>query len=337
MKIQHTPFDTGSQQTKYARKGIFLVSVAVCLCAYGFLTTQTTSGPQSFPPRHDAIADTLKPQQQISAGSADRDAPDLAEPEQTVRVADATPLAAREDNRNQADTVKTAWTGQDALLKTIALVEEGLSLFSNVKQYTARLTKRERINGILSHEQELELSLRHEPYTVTLRWVRGYKDQTIHYETGQNGGRMLIKLGGWQGRFTPILKLEPDSPIAMRRARYPVTQVGILELARQYLEDRRSDILDNKPMQVTLKSNQWRKDRACSVCVLEYGDATRSPIYRKSICYLDSQMLVPYYIENYTWAEPGSVAQDDDSTLLEQYHYSNWQIQPQFAELDSPF
>jgi hypothetical protein len=234
----------------------------------------------------------------------------------------------------EADVV----VGRMALLLVVSLLENGAHKFSKKSSYTATLLKQERIHGELSEPQIIDLKLRHEPFSVYLKWHTGDKGRELLFVEGQNDGKMIVHAGGLKGRLLPALKLDPHGSMALAEARYPVTRLGMLELARTIVEYRSQDITREKGVRCQVYDNQKFDDRECYYSIVEYDHPRFSPLYRKSIVFIDKELLMPICVKNFTWAE-GAAADDieglDESTLIEFYSYSD--IRPELQLADNDF
>jgi hypothetical protein len=92
--------------------------------------------------------------------------------------------------------------------------------------YTATFVQQVSKDGILHDVQEIDVKVRHEPFSVYMKWRE--KGQEVLYVDGENDGRLLARRT--RGLFQRTVKLPPASRIAMLDARQPVTEVGLLGL-----------------------------------------------------------------------------------------------------------
>ena len=78
------------------------------------------------------------------------------------------------------------------------------------------------------------LKIRHKPFSVYLKFLApdGVRGQEAIYVEGQNDGRLWVHRGPLLG----TLSLRPDSPAAMNRGRYPITEIGLVNLVRRLMD-----------------------------------------------------------------------------------------------------
>lgn len=227
--------------------------------------------------------------------------------------------------------------GRQALELYLSLLERGYEKLLQIPAYSATFAKRERVHGELSDCQVMQMKLRHEPFSIYLKWLNGDLGREALYVAGQHEGKMLVRLGGWKGRLMPPLRLSPDGDLALEQSRYPITEVGILQLSKKLIADRRADLATGRPLRCRMIADQACDDRPCYYFDLEYDAQQVSEVYRRSVLYIDKEWLLPVQIKNYTWPQAGAdlaQASLDEQTLIEHYIYSNVRLNASLADKD---
>ncbi len=212
-----------------------------------------------------------------------------------------------------------------------ALLERGCNQFSKVPDYTASMFKQERIGGALSDGQSIELKVRHEPFSVYMKWQTGDRGRQLIFVDGQNNGNILVQPGGIKGRLTGLLSLEPTGSMAMAESRHPVTQAGLLQLGYTVMEYQQRDIKRGSGFLCELRDNQEFEGRACYLYLVNYDSPEIHETYRKSMIYVDKELSLPVCVKNYTWAKDASPETLDDETLIEFYAYTDLRIHQQLT------
>lgn len=252
-------------------------------------------------------------------------------------AASGSPATARPARAVADEPAGNVLAGRSAMLFNALLLEEGIKRFSRVPGYTATFYRRERVGGALGDEQVMQMKLRHEPFSLYLKWLVGDKGRELLYVDGENDGKMLVKVGGVKGRLLPPIKLDLDGAIARRESRHSITDLGLLRLAELVLERRRRELQQERGTRCRMFDEQTANDRLCYGFLIEYADPAVSPVYRKSVVFVDQEWLVPIYIKNFTWPEGGTPAdpqQLDEATMIEHYSYSNIRLDVQLADGD---
>ena len=222
------------------------------------------------------------------------------------------------------------------LVKKVAMLDKGIAFLNSTPDYTAQFTKRELVNGEMLEEQTMTIKLRHQPFSVYLKWHDYEIGREIVYVDGVNEGNMLVHAGGWKAKL-PAISMSPDSSIAMKEARHPITSAGMLALANIIVGYHRND-LESKNFTTCLQlEDQSIGGRACSCFVVEYRDRETSPDYRKSVTLIDKEWCVPLFIKNFGWPNEDAATAEgdlDEATLIEHYTYSDVKFRSSLSALD---
>jgi hypothetical protein len=214
------------------------------------------------------------------------------------------------------------------LRKKIKLLERGQAFLEGIPAYTATLQKQEVVDGELLDEQTMQLKCRHQPFSVYLLWVTGDTGREVLYVEGQNEGRLIAHDGGWKARL-PAFSLHPESRLAMLDARYPVTDAGMLNLARTMLEVHYQDLAGTGLASCEVDDQQSFDGRRCYVFTTQYKPGVGPHDYRKSITFIDYEWNVPVHSLHFKWLPAGrDIAESelDAATLVESYSFSDIKI-----------
>lgn len=221
------------------------------------------------------------------------------------------------------------------MLLNVMLLERGCETFGEVSDYTAVLHKQERLGSELGEVQRLECKLRHEPFSVYMKWHTGDIGRELIYVDGKNDGNMVVHPGGWKGRLTGALNLDPNGSMAMAESRHPVTQAGLKRLGETLLGYHRQCLENETGWTCDLYDNQQIDGRDCYLVIVTYNSPERSEVYRKSMHYIDKELSVPICTRNYTWAEEGTDPENlDEETLIESYTWTNIRVENRLADAD---
>ncbi len=221
--------------------------------------------------------------------------------------------------------------GQEAkrlLLDVLLDVEDRLS---RTEGYTAVFHKQERIHESLGEEQILDMKVRHEPFSLYLKFRNHEPGKEVVYNEDRHDGDVIAHATGLAGRLIPRLKVPPDHPIAMTGNRHPVTEAGVLNLAKKLVHFRRMDLHD--PEAVTIldrmtddQGRTWLR----SIHTHPHQHADR-PFARVEVLY-DPETLLPVQISNYDWPEtPGDL---EELKLAEKYQYEDLQTVETLSDMD---
>lgn len=227
--------------------------------------------------------------------------------------------------------------GRPALELKLSMLEQGRARLEKIGDYTATFIKQERIDGSdLQDVHTIHMKVRHEPFSVYMKWLVGPVGQEVLYVNGQHDNRMLVKKGGRMGKLLPVVKLDPTGTLAMAESRHPVTDAGLLTLTVQIVKYSTRDVELQEGITCRMIRTQIH-NRRCHCFFVDYASTQVDPLYRKSITYIDEELSIPIYIKNFAWpSESGSAAagesQNPDEDLIEYYAYTDIQFDRRLAE-----
>lgn len=120
------------------------------------------------------------------------------------------------------------------LLPALKHAGQSLKELESVKDYQATFTRQELIGSKLLNSK-MELKVRHEPFSVYLKYLDPYAGREVIYVAGKNDGNLLAHETGLAG-LVGTLSLDPKGSMAMDGNRHPVTMIGIRRMAEVVIE-----------------------------------------------------------------------------------------------------
>lgn len=220
--------------------------------------------------------------------------------------------------------------GEHKLLPAVRWAKLCMDNMAKIQDYSAKMVKRERIDGTLSDYEYLYVKVRHQPFSVYLSFIgpARVKGQEAIYVAGQNNGNLLGHANGMRKIFGTV-SLKPDSMLAMAGNRYPITELGIRRLTERLIEVGEHDAQFGE-CDVTAIPNTKINGREC-VCLQVFHPVPRKEfLFHKAKIYVDSQLNLPVRYEAYDWpTEQGGQPQ-----LLEEYTYLDLKINNGFTDRD---
>lgn len=230
-----------------------------------------------------------------------------------------------------AEKVTSELSDRYAVLFIISQLQRGIEKLEQRPSYSTVFERQERIDGVLHDPQQIEMKVRHAPFSVYMKWQNGDRGRQLLFAEQENEGRMLVKLGGLKGRLVPTLKLEPTSDRAMSESRYPVTQSGLVNLARQIIHHRQQDLKTGGIPVCRIEEGLMFNGRPCYKVQVEYKDRSHSKTYWKCVTLIDEQLSLPVYVKNQTWPTE-NMANVEEETMIECYSYTEIQFEDQLAD-----
>ncbi len=262
----------------------------------------------------------------LGSGNSFADEPVLSEP--VHRVASATTLA-------QVSAVA------HPLDRALEIARSGLvNSRDNVRDYTAMLVKRERIDGTLGDHEYMYAKIRNrkvqngqviQPLSVYLGFLKPstVKGREVIYVENSNDGNIVAHEGGFKGRFLPTVNLPPTGMLAMRGQRYPMTEVGVENLIVKLIE-RGETARQYNDVTCDFRKNARVKDRTCTV--LQVNQPTRRPeldFYQAQV-FIDDVYNIPIRYVAFDWPRsPGA-----ELEVIEEYNYLDLKINVGLTDAD---
>lgn len=220
--------------------------------------------------------------------------------------------------------------GEHPLLPAVRWAKECLHNMGRIRDYTARMAKRERINGTLSDYEFLKVKVRHEPFSVYLAFLGPdkLKGQEVIYVKGRNDGKLLAHANGVKKLFGTV-PLDPNSMLAMAGNRYPITELGIRRLTERLIEVGEHDSQYGE-CEVKAFPNSKINGRDCVCLRVTHPVRRREFTFTMAKVYVDSELNIPVRYEAYDWPRaPGG-----EPLLTEEYTYDNVRLNVGLTDRD---
>ena len=202
---------------------------------------------------------------------------------------------------------------------------------SQINDYTAVLVKRERVGGTLNDPQYMFIKVRNEkkadngtvtvPFSFYIKFLKpsGVKGREVIFVRGENNNKLIAHEGGFKGRFTPCLYLDPNGAIAMMGQRYPATDLGIEKLCRKLIARGTRDMKNGGECTVEQKPANINQ-RAATRVEVTHKEKLPHLDFHKARIFIDNEYGFPVRYEAYDWprVKGGAVSEDQ---LIEEYTY----------------
>lgn len=214
----------------------------------------------------------------------------------------------------------------DIALRSIQLQD------ANIKDYSATVRKVERIDGKVGEPEFALVKIRNKPFSVYMHFIgpNELKGQECMYVEGQNNGQMFAHAppGTLRGRFGTV-SLAPNSAMAMKGQRYPITELGIHNLTRRLVEVGQKDMQYGE-CDVKFYKGYKVAGRSCMMIQVTHPVPRRNFLFHIARIYVDDEWSIPIRYESYDWpTETGGKEQ-----LLEEYTYIDIKLNQGYTDAD---
>jgi len=222
------------------------------------------------------------------------------------------------------------------LVPALRMAYSGMdNINKNIRDYSALLVKRERIDGKLLDYQYMAVKIRNPregvPFGVYLRFLKPEEmaGREVIYVEGANKGELQAHEGKGLRARLGTFSFNPTSAIAMEGNRYPITQIGIYNLTHRLIEVAEHDKKYGE-CDVQFRKGAKVNDRICTIIEVTHPVPRRNFLFHKAVVYVDDQLNVPIRYEAYSWPkQPGGAP-----VLDEEYTYLNMKVNVGLTDAD---
>jgi len=220
------------------------------------------------------------------------------------------------------------------LMPVIRWAERERPNIAAIKDYTAIMQKQETINGVEQGGQVMEVKVRHEPFSVYIkfRYPDRLNGQQAIFVRGQNDDKLVAHGVGIQ-RLAGTQKLEPTSFFAMQGNKYPITEMGILNLVDKLLE---VGYKDSKFGECEVKYTEGvtigrdASARECTLIEVIHPVPRQNFIFHVARIYVDKEWNMPIRYESYDWPRKAG----ESPQVIEAYTYLNLKLNVGLTDAD---
>ena len=210
--------------------------------------------------------------------------------------------------------------------------EERAYLQQTVRDFTCRVTKRERIEGELQDYYYIDMRVREQtdaggqmtqPLSVLLEFLgpSHVEGRRALFVAGRNDNKLLVRTGGRRFAYM-VIDIDPFGPSVKRESLMPITEIGFSHLLDRTIRTLQQDVaadpsgvntivenittakIDGRPCQMLRITHPLRRDG------LQFFSASVS---------IDSELHVPVRFDVYDWPE----APGQQPPLTAEFTYTN--------------
>lgn len=202
---------------------------------------------------------------------------------------------------------------------------------TEIVDYTAVITKRERIKGKLYDAEVMEAKIRsprsdnETRLAVYLKFIppSSAAGREVIWVDGSNDGQLLSY------QFRVPIKLAPTSALAMMGNKYPITEIGLLRMVEKLIEKglRDKELGDCK---VEIFEGQLVGQRSCKLIQVTHPEKRDNFDFHIAQIYIDEQLELPIRYAAYLWP----TAEGEAAPLEEEYTYSDLRINVGLTDKD---
>jgi hypothetical protein len=193
----------------------------------------------------------------------------------------------------------------------------------NVAGYTCQFTKQEKIGDELGDVETMQMKFRESAFSVYLKWIGDTsKGQEVIYSEGLFDNKAVVHPSGFLGILFRRVPIDPESKLAMKHSRRPITSAGMTNMLR-LIVPQCEESLANGDLTLTYEGLRDQGGRPTHVIKRVLPNQNNNPCAVLTI-YIDREYMICVRTDAFNW----------DGSLLSQYIYSDFVINPAFTDLD---
>ncbi|MEN6449873.1 MAG: DUF1571 domain-containing protein [Thermoguttaceae bacterium] len=243
------------------------------------------------------------------------------------QVADRSEAAAA---TSAAPALGPAAANEHPLMPVLRWAASGIKDVDMIQDYSATIAKRERINGKLRNYEYMFVKLRQHPLSIYMCFLgpAELKGQEVIFAEGKNNGNMWAHGVGLQ-RMIGTVSLRPDGPVAMKNQRYPITELGILNMTKRLVEVGEKD-KNFGECDVKFYKGAKINGRVCTCIEVVHPVPRKNFVFHMAQIFVDKEWNLPIRYASYDWPhEKGGKPE-----LMEEYTYLNLKLNNGFTDAD---
>jgi hypothetical protein len=243
-----------------------------------------------------------------------------------VMTATAASAETTAENQGLQEALEIATRGYDRMAKEI-------------EDYTCLLTKRERVDGRLFDHEMMRVKIRHPrvnngvvvtPFSVYVKFFSParLKGREVIYVEGRNDGKLIVRNGG--PRFGYITtSVRPDSPAALQQNRYPITEIGVMNLTARLIEAGEGK-LRCRDCEAKIAPGAKIEGRPCTLIQVYHTVRRESQTFKFARIFVDDDLQLPVRFSSFDWPRRDGGA----PILLEEYTYTDIKLNVGLTDWD---
>lgn len=225
---------------------------------------------------------------------------------------------------------ETRLEGMPAKRLLLDYLKQAQARLDAIPSYTALFHKQERIDGKLGKPEAIELKVRHQPFALYLKFRDPEPGKEVVYAAGRYDNHMIAHGAGVSRLLIPRLKVAPDSALALRGNRHPITDAGLSNLNRRLIGFREMDMTDDEAITI-LDRHADDQGRTWLRSIHDHPNRKSDRPFKYVEVLYDPETLLPHQIASYEWPTPG---QGTDPPLAEKYTYENVILNVPLSDID---
>jgi hypothetical protein len=215
--------------------------------------------------------------------------------------------------------------------------EESAYLQQTVRDFTCRVTKRERIEGELQDHYFIDMRVREQtstggqetqPLSVYLEFLgpSHIEGRRALYVAGQNDNKLLVRKGGRRFGYV-VIDVDPFGESVRRESLMPINEIGFSHLLDRTIRTLQQDVVADPSGDNTIVEHITTatiNGRPCEMLRITHPQRRDGLQFYSASMSIDSELHVPVRFDVYDWpSTPG-----EEPPLTAEFTYTNVTLNP---------
>jgi hypothetical protein len=210
--------------------------------------------------------------------------------------------------------------------------EEQVYLQRTVRDFTCRVTKRERIEGELQDYRYIDMWVREEGHTggrgtrppsVLLNFLgpSDIQGRKVLFVAGRNDDRLLVRKGGRRFGYV-VTDLDPESSVVKQESLMPITEIGFSQVLDRTIRTLQQDVAADPRGDNTIVEHITTatiNGRPCHMLRITHPQRRDGLQFFSASVSIDSELHVPVRFDVYDWPD----TRDQQPPLVSEFTYTN--------------
>ena len=248
------------------------------------------------------------------------------------------PLSSEADKRE--DDVPPPPPNPHPLLPALKIAYESYDfLTNNVKDYSCRVVKQERVDGQMRPLEYFDAKVRHpwrsngqlvHPKSLYLKFLapEDAAGREVLWVEGFNDNKMIVRRGGRRFNYITV-ELDPASETAMRDSVYSVADTGLKMMVRNLIDIGLADMKYGE-CDVQFFENVKVDGRPCTCIQVKHPRPRPQFKFHIARIFVDDEYPIPLRYEAYDWPEN----EGGQPRLLEQFTFQHVKLNVGFRDAE---
>ncbi len=214
------------------------------------------------------------------------------------------------------------------LAPAIRVAKSSRKTLDGIADYQGVFSKQELVNGRLQDPEFMFVKIRHQPFSVYLKFLKPHEGREVIYVDGQNDGNILAHESGIAS-LVGTVAIPVNSPKAMSNNRYPITRMGLKSMVQGVIDQWEEESKYGET-EVKYFPNAKLQEMECKVIQSSHPRPRKQFKFHMTRLFIDKKTNLPVRVEQYGFpAGPGA-----RPPLLEQYTFSRVKVDQNLTGAD---